>query len=74
MITLGTCSLCGGKVQIGGMKDEHPSCRQCGSFTKGRYGQIIEMQEEKIKIRKGVSINMPILAPENLKNKNSNFR
>jgi len=43
MLTIGTCSLCGGRVQIFGLREERPSCRECGAISKHKYGEIISM-------------------------------
>ncbi len=47
MQTIGTCSLCGGPVQIpqmwGGLVPPDPTCAKCGAVA-ARYGPVIPMR------------------------------
>ena len=48
MQTIGTCSLCGGPVQIpqmwGGSVPPVPTCARCGSIVARAYGPVIPMR------------------------------
>ena len=45
--TIGTCSLCGGPVQVpefwGGCVPPQPTCAHCGAVAKPTYGPTIQM-------------------------------
>ncbi len=52
MTTIGTCSLCGGPVQVPLVEDvfysPRPTCTQCGARASEMYGPVIEMVESRI--------------------------
>lgn len=47
--TIGTCSLCGGPVQVpliwGGIIPPTPTCGDCGATAKEPHGPVIPMKE-----------------------------
>jgi hypothetical protein len=47
MQTIGTCSKCGGPVQVpefwGGSVPPRPTCTHCGATAANSYGQVIPM-------------------------------
>lgn len=53
MQTIGTCSLCGGRVAVPSvwMSSEPaiPQCQSCGASKKQPYGPVIEMDPPKDK-------------------------
>lgn len=50
MQTIGTCSLCGGAVQVpmfwGGSVPPTPRCSNCNATKKNVYGGVIDMEAE----------------------------
>ena len=46
-ITIGTCSLCGGRVTVpeawAGMNPPVPTCELCGATAKHPHGRVIDM-------------------------------
>jgi hypothetical protein len=49
MQTIGTCSNCGGPVQVpefwGGIEPPVPRCRNCNALAKKTYGPIVPMDK-----------------------------
>ena len=48
--TIGTCSLCGGAVQVphlwGGIQPAVPTCARCGATEKNPHGPVIQMERK----------------------------
>ena len=51
MATIGTCSHCGGPVQVpelwGGRIPPTPTCIRCGAEAKAPYGQVIQTERHE---------------------------
>lgn len=51
MATLGTCSICGGRVSIPDVWHSVippvPTCEKCGATMKNPYGKVIKMDPPK---------------------------
>jgi len=49
--TVGTCSICGGPVQVpmhwGGTQPPKPRCSSCGAVMRNAYGPTIPMEPAK---------------------------
>lgn len=49
--TIGTCSICGGPVQVPavfwGVNPPPPTCAKCGAVKKGGHGPTIDMEPKR---------------------------
>lgn len=49
MNTIGTCSICGGRVSIPAYTTNPvPRCEKCGATAKQPYGPTVEMERPKV--------------------------